>query len=321
MEYYAQDELFNRHDLDNLKLKDTAVALGVFDAMHLGHLEIVDTVVRYARENGFRSAVYMFRNIPKSVITNTDIKNVNLFKKRLRILYDRGVDIVIAERFTTDYMKIPYTEFVDKYLVEKFGAKFVCAGFNFHYGFRGKGNTENLRELCAERGIKVHIAECKSLDCPVSSTLIRQLIASGEMEEAAVYLGRYFSVTRRVERGAGLGHRIGFPTANIELPDFHVVPKFGVYITRAKLNGKWHRAVTNVGGKPTVGSDKPSIETYIFGHKGDLYGKEIEIEFRHYLRPIIKFESIDGLKAQRERDKRAATEYFDAEEKKTAGSL
>ena len=86
MEYYAQDELFNRHDLDNLKLSNTAVALGVFDAMHLGHLEIVDTVVRYARENGLKSVVYMFRNIPKSVITNTDIKNVNLFKKRLRIL-------------------------------------------------------------------------------------------------------------------------------------------------------------------------------------------------------------------------------------------
>ncbi len=314
MEYYAQDEWFNRHDLDNLKLKNTAVALGVFDAMHLGHLEIVDTVVKYARENNLKSAVYMFRNIPKSVITNTDIKNVNLFKKRLRILYDRGVDIVIAERFTQEYMKIPYTEFVEKYLVEKFDAKFVCAGFNYHYGFRGKGNTENLKELCGKHGIKVRIAECKSLDCPVSSTLIRQLIASGEMEEAAVYLGRYFSVTRRVEHGAGLGHRIGFPTANIRLPDFHVVPKFGVYITRAKVGGKWHRAITNVGGKPTVGTDEPSIETYLFDHDGDLYGKEIEIEFRKFLRPIVKFSGVKELEAQLERDKKAALEYFEKEE-------
>ena len=104
MEYYAQDELFNKHDLDNLQLKNTAVALGVFDAMHLGHLEIIDDVVKYAKENGLKSVVYMFRNIPKSVITNTDIKNVNLFKKRLHILYERGVDIVVAERFTSEYI-------------------------------------------------------------------------------------------------------------------------------------------------------------------------------------------------------------------------
>lgn len=311
MEYYAQDEWFNRHDLDNLKLTGTAVALGVFDAMHLGHLEIVDTVVRYARENGLKSVVYMFRNIPKSVITNTDIKNVNLFKKRLRILYDRGVNIVAAERFTTEYMKIPYTEFVDKYLVEKFGAKFVCAGFNYHYGFRGMGNTENLKKLCGERGIKVHIAECKSLECPVSSTLIRQLIASGEMEETAKYLGRYFSVTRRVEHGERIGRKIGFPTANIQLPDFHVVPKFGVYITRAKADGKWYSAITNVGGKPTVGSRKPCIETHLLNYHGDLYGKEIEIEFRRFLRPIEKFETLEELEAQLERDKQAANDYFE----------
>ena len=313
MEYYAQDEWFNRHDLDNLRLENTAVALGVFDAMHLGHMEIVDTVVNYARENNLKSVVYMFRNIPKSVVTNTDIKNVNLFKKRLRILYDRGVDIVVAERFTTDYMRIPYTEFVEKYLVEKFDARFVCAGFNYHYGYRGMGNTENLKELCAEHNIKVKICNCKSLECPVSSTLIRQLIASGEMEEAAKYLGRYFSVTRRVERGAGLGHRIGFPTANIQLPDFHVVPKFGVYISRAKVNGEWHRAITNVGGKPTVGSDKPCIETYIFDCDENLYGKEIEIEFRRFLRPIQKFESIKELESQLEQDKQSATEYFESD--------
>lgn len=311
MEYYAQDELFNRHDLDNLRLKNTAVALGVFDAMHLGHLEIIDSVVKYAGENGLKSAVYMFRNIPKSVLTNTDIKNVNLFKKRLHILYERGVDIVIAERFTTEYMKIEYTDFVKKYLVEKFDAKYVCAGFNYHFGYKGLGNTEKLRELCAEYGIKVHIAECKSLDKPVSSTLLRQLIASGEMEEAAKYLGRYFSVTRKIEHGERVGHKIGFPTANIQLPDFHVVPEFGVYITRAKVDGKWYSAITNVGGKPTVGTEKQCIETHILDFDGDIYGKEIEIEFRRYLRPIKKFDNLEELTAQLENDKQAARDYFE----------
>lgn len=310
MQYYAQDELFNRRDLDNLRLKDTAVALGVFDAMHLGHLEIIDNVVKYARENGLNSAVYMFRNIPKGVITHTDIKNVNLFKKRLHILMEHGVDIVIAERFTEEYMKMPYTDFVKNYLVEKFDAKYVCAGFNYHFGYRGEGDTEKLKSLCAEFGIKVCIAECKSLDKPVSSTLLRNLIASGEMEEASKYLGRKFSVTRKVEHGRKLGHTIGFPTANIQLPDFHVVPAFGVYISRAKIDGKWYPAITNVGGKPTVGSDKPCIETHMLGFNGDAYGKEIEIEFHHYLRPIEKFDSIDELKNQLASDKAAAAEYF-----------
>lgn len=310
MQYYAQDELFGRHDLDNLRLKNTAVALGVFDAMHLGHLEIIDNVVKYAHENGLKSAVYMFRNIPKGVLTHTDIKNVNLFKKRLHILKERGVDIAIAERFTEEYMKMPYTDFVKNYLVEKFDAKYVCAGFNYHFGYKGEGDTQKLTELCGQYGIKVHIAECKSLDKPVSSTLLRNLIASGEMEETAKYLGRTFSVTRKIEHGENLGHTIGFPTANIQLPDFHVVPKFGVYISRAKVDGNWYPSITNVGGKPTVGTNKPCIETYMIGFDGDAYGKEIEIEFHHYLRPIEKFDSIDGLKAQLEKDKAASSEYF-----------
>lgn len=310
MEYYAQDELFNRHDLDNLKLNNTAVALGVFDAMHLGHLEIIDNVVRYARENGLKSVVYMFRNIPKGVLTHTDIKNVNLFKKRLHILMEHGVDIAVAERFTEDYMKMPYTEFVKGYLVDKFDAKYVCAGFNYHFGYKGEGDTEKLKSLCAEYGIKVNIAECKSLAEPVSSTLLRNLIASGEMEETAKYLGRTFSVTRRIEHGERLGHTIGFPTANIQLPDFHVVPAFGVYISRSKIDGKWYPSITNVGGKPTVDTDKQSIETHILDFDGDIYGKEIEIEFHHYLRPIEKFSSISELKEQLEKDKSAAAEYF-----------
>ena len=310
MEYYAQDELFNKHDLDNLRLKNTAVALGVFDAMHLGHLEIIDDVVKYAKENGLKSVVYMFRNIPKSVITNTDIKNVNLFKKRLHILYERGVDIVVAERFTSEYMKMEYADFIKTYLVEKFDAKYVCAGFNYHFGYKGLGNTESLKELCGKYGIKVHIAECKALEKPVSSTLLRKLIASGEMEEAAKYLGRQFSVTRKVEHGENIGHKLGFPTANIQLPDFHVVPKFGVYITKAKVGGKWYKAITNVGGKPTVGTNKPCIETYMLDFENDIYGEEIEIEFYHYLRPISKFENIGALKKQLAQDKESARVYF-----------
>lgn len=311
MEYYAQDELFGRHDLDNLKLKDTAVALGVFDAMHLGHLEIIDNVVRYAKEHGLKSAVYMFRNIPKSVITKTDIKNVNLFKKRLHILMEHGVDIVIAERFTEEYMTLRYDEFVKKYLVEKFDAKYVCAGFNYHFGYKGEGDTKKLTDLCQQNGIVVNIAKCKSLDKPVSSTLLRNLIATGQMEMAAKYLGRKFSVTRRVEHGESLGHTIGFPTANIQLPDFHVVPKFGVYITRSKVCSTWYPSITNVGGKPTVGGDTPCIETHIIGFNQNIYDKEIEIEFHHYLREIVRFDNIEELKHQLEIDKKSAIEYFE----------
>ena len=171
-------------------------------------------------------------------------------------------------------------------------------------------STESLKELCGKYGIKVHIAECKALEKPVSSTLLRKLIASGEMEEAAKYLGRQFSVTRKVEHGENIGHKLGFPTANIQLPDFHVVPKFGVYITKAKVGGKWYKAITNVGGKPTVGTNKPCIETYMLDFENDIYGEEIEIEFYHYLRPISKFENIEALKKQLAQDKESARVYF-----------
>ena len=310
MNYYARDPLFDRNDLENLKLKDSAVALGVFDAMHLGHQEIIKYTVKYAKEHNLNSVVYMFRNLPKGVLTGKDIKNVNLFKKRLKLIQQLGVDTVVAERFNTEYMKIGYKEFIDNILIEKLDAKFVCAGFNYHFGYKGEGNTENLTQICGEHGIVVHIAECKSLDKPVSSTLIRKLIADGEMEEAAKYLGRYFSVTRRVEKGDRLGHQLGFPTANINLPDFHVVPKFGVYISRARVGDKWYPSITNVGGKPTVSEKEPCIETHLLNFSGDLYGKEIEIEFHKYLRGISRFESVDALKARLEKDKKLAADYF-----------
>ena len=278
MNYYARDPLFDRNDLENLKLKDSAVALGVFDAMHLGHQEIIKYTVKYAKEHNLNSVVYMFRNLPKGVLTGKDIKNVNLFKKRLKLIQQLGVDTVVAERFNTEYMKIGYREFIDKILIEKLDAKFVCAGFNYHFGYKGEGNTENLTQICGERGIAVHIAECKSLDKPVSSTLIRKLIADGEMEEAAKYLGRYF---------------------------------FGVYISRARVGDKWYPSITNVGGKPTVSEKAPCIETHLLNFSGDLYGKEIEIEFHKYLREISRFESVDALKARLEKDKKLAAEYFE----------
>ena len=113
-----------------------------------------------------------------------------------------------------------------------------------------------------------------------------------------------------IEHGENIGHKLGFPTANIQLPDFHVVPKFGVYITKAKVGGKWYKAITNVGGKPTVGTNKPCIETYMLDFENDIYGEEIEIEFYHYLRPISKFENIEALKKQLAQDKESARVYF-----------
>lgn len=310
MRVYQQDEHYQKRELDQLRLSNTAVALGVFDAMHLGHQAIIRNMVSYARAHGLTPMVYLFRNLPRNVIAGEQIKNVNLFTKRLELLEECGVEVVAVERFTPEYQKMTYEEFIDSYLVEKFGAKYVCAGYNYHFGYGGEGNAEKLKQACTAKGIVVQIENCMSLEHPVSSSYIRELITNGKMEETEQYLGRKFSIEREVTGGNQIGRKMGFPTANLILPGSHIVPKFGVYISEARIGRQWYMAITNVGGKPTVEEGSQCIETHILDYSGDLYGEYLEVRFCKFLRGIMKFESIDALADQLERDKQAARAYF-----------
>ena len=315
MRFYAQEDRSQSLRDGTWRLSHTAVALGGFDAMHIGHQAIVRDVVAYARAHGLTSVVYLFRNQPRSVLTGEAGPSVNTFSRRLAILEELGVDAVVAEWFTKEYQTIPAQTFVETYLREWLGAEYAAAGFNYRFGRRGEGDIETLRRLGSECGIRVHSMPCITLDgAPVSSTRIRNLIQDGAMEEAADCLGRKFSVGGRVVDGNRLGRTMGFPTANLDLPEEHILPRYGVYVSQTRADGRWFPSITNVGDKPTVTRHYPCIETHLLGYRGDLYGKEIEIRFCAYLRGIKKFSGMEELKAQLKRDKQTALRYF--EEKK-----
>lgn len=291
---------------------NTAVALGRFDAMHAGHIEIISTAVKNAKDNGLKSLVYMFINDPLELTAGKRIKSVNSLEKRIEILESLDVDIVVADSFDIEFMSISCDNFIKEYIEKRFRAKRVIAGFNYRFGVGGSGNIDILKDLCAKRGIEVcAIPEVTVGGKPVSSTIIRQKISEGRVAEAAELLGRYFSIKGEVVKGNQVGKSLlGFPTANINMPSNCAELKFGVYISRTKLDGKVYPSITNVGGKPTVSDDLPCIETHIDAQLGDLYGQYIEVEFCDYIREISKFEGLDALAAKLKEDRNKARDFF-----------
>lgn len=282
-------------ELNNvLKGKKTAVALGSFDALHKGHIYVIGKAVKYAKQNGLVSLVQLVE-IPSA-------NKVNTLGTRLEVLEAMGVEAVVTEEFTEKFKKLHYRSFVRDFLDKTYNAAAVFCGSNYRFGYMAEGNTDKLYEECQSCGIKTYVTPCVEIDGVVSSTKIREFIKEGKMEKVIEYMGRPYAVSGEVVHGRGLGKIMGFPTANINIPQNMVIPKAGVYATKVTLPDGVFAGITNVGTKPTVNINEMNIETYIKGFDGDLYGKMIKIEFLKRLRDIKKFKSIDELKSRLDED-------------------
>ena len=272
----------NSTELKNyIKNKKTAVALGSFDALHKGHIKVISGCIDYARKNGLLSMVQLVE-IPNA-------KRINSLKERLEILEGMGADVVVVEEFSPQFKGVKYDGFVREYLAGRYNAAAVFSGENYRFGYMAEGDTKKLAAECAKLGVAVFTEKCVQLEGVISSTQIRNFIENGDMERATEYMGRPFSLSGRVVHGKALGRKLGFPTANIEIPEGFVVPQRGVYAARVTIGGDRFFAVANVGTKPTVNDKTPNIEAYIFGFDGEIYGDEIKIEFCKKLRDIKKF--------------------------------
>lgn len=293
----------NSIELKNyIKEKKTAVALGSFDALHKGHIKVINSCVEYARKNQLLSVVQLVE-IPNS-------KRVNSLEKRLEILEELGADIVVIEEFSPEFKSVRYTDFVREYLAVRYNAAAVFSGENYRFGYMAEGDTQKLTTECKRFEISVFVLDCVQLEGVISSTEIRKFVEMGDIEKATEYMGRPFSMSGRVVHGKALGRKLGFPTANIEIPNGFVVPQSGVYAARVVVDGKRYFSVVNIGTKPTVDDKKPNIEAYMFDFNDEIYGDEIEIEFYKKLRDIKKFENVKELSRQIELDKSLAEEYF-----------
>ena len=278
------------------------IALGFFDGVHLGHAALLRRVAERARELGAVPAAGTFDTPPENVIVGREqVPLINSPGDReglMKRLY--GIREVVTAHFDEAMMRMDWRDFVTGYLVKEHGAVHLVAGHDFRFGYKGEGTPRRLRDLCAGLGVGCDIIPRVELDgVTVSSTYIRSLIAQGEVEEAARFLGHPHVLSGPVIHGRGLGHQMGTPTANLALPEGVLSPAFGVYACRAVLpDGTVRPAVTNVGVRPTVSdAHTVSVEPWILDFGGDLYGRTIRLEFHRQLRPERKFASVEELRA------------------------
>ena len=276
--------------------KKCVYALGFFDGVHLGHGSLLRACRELADELGTDAGAVTFSAHPEALIRGAAPGLINTLQDRDILLREQyHMDTVVTLPFDEKMMRLSWQDFFRQLLEDHRAVGLVC-GEDFRFGHRGQGNAEKLLAACREAGIPcIVLPQLKLGGIAVSSTHIRTLIEMGFMEHAIHFLGHPHILTGPVVPGHQLGRRLGFPTANLMLPEGLAIPKFGVYACRCLVNGCRYAAVTNVGTRPTVAGMGITVETWILDYQGDLYGREIRLEFLKFIRPEIKFASLEEL--------------------------
>ncbi len=285
----------------NMPNGPTAVALGFFDGVHLGHRQVLSAAV-HAKADGLIPCAFTF-SVQRGMPHSKEGQGLILSEERkMTLLNELGMEYMICPDFS-EIREYSAEDFVVQVLAGQLRAKRICCGNDFRFGRGATGSLTLLSLLCPQLEIELQIIPPVTVGgITVSSTRIREFIMHGNMEQAAILLGRPYCCDFPVAHGRQLGRTLGFPTINQPYPQGYVIPKFGVYAARVTVEGKVYSGVTNVGVKPTVGSSGPLAETYIEGYSGDVYGQRVQVELLQFLRPEQKFENVQQLRQQIARD-------------------
>ena len=300
-----------------MKVENTVIALGFFDGVHRGHGALLRKAAERAGELNAAPAVFTFDRSPKEFVTGKPVLLINSNDDRrdiIRRVY--GIQRVIFAPFDREMMTMPWQDFITELLVKQYGAVHLVAGHDYRFGHKNEGTVERLREKCRELGLGCDIIPKVELEgITVSSTYIRTLLEQGDVERAALFLGHPHCLSQTVRHGQRLGRTIGIPTVNLAVPAHVLTPERGVYITRAFLpDGRSCPGVTNVGTRPTVTEgDTVSVETYLLGFDGDLYGQTVRLDFYKRLRGEVKFPSLEALRQEILRNVAETEAYFAGE--------
>ena len=300
-----------------MKVEKTVIALGFFDGVHRGHGALLRKAAERAGELNAAPAVFTFDRSPKEFVTGKPVLLINSNDDRrdiIRRVY--GIQRVIFAPFDRKMMTMPWQDFITELLVKQYGAVHLVAGHDYRFGHKNEGTVERLREKCRELGLGCDIIPKVELEgITVSSTYIRTLLEQGDVERAALFLGHPHCLSQTVRHGQRLGRTIGIPTVNLAVPAHVLTPERGVYITRVFLpDGRSCPGVTNVGTRPTVtDGDTVSVETYLLGFDGDLYGQTVRLEFHKRLRGEVKFPSLEALRQEILRNVAETEAYFAGE--------
>ncbi|MGB0478019.1 MAG: bifunctional riboflavin kinase/FAD synthetase [Parvibaculales bacterium] len=298
--------------------RHAVLAIGNFDGVHLGHQQVIADARALAEAKDAPLGVMLFDPHPQQFFApNAPPFRLTRLVTRAALLADLGVDFTLALPFDAAMAACEAEDFITDILVGKLNVSAVCVGYDFCFGKGRKGNFAMLRDVGGEMGFETFATEAvlqPDSTSPFSSSAIRNFLRDGEPEKAAALMGHAFAIESDVQQGDRRGHTIGFATANMPLDDY-VLPKFGVYAVRAEVLdgafvGQALRGVANLGLRPTVGTDKPRLESHFFDFDGDLYDANLRVSLLHFIRPEEKFDGLDALKTQIAKDSDKAREML-----------
>ena len=286
------------------------IALGFFDGVHLGHQALLKACVAMAKPGKMSPCAITFDGHPQSLFAESIPPMINTVADREALLQAYGMELVRILPVTKEVMSTDWRDFLER-LIGDGAAGFVC-GSDFRFGTGGSGTAEKLTLYCKEKALPCTVVPEQTLGgIRISSTHIRRLLEQGAMEEAARFMGHPHRLSGQVTTGRQLGRTLGIPTANILIPQGVVVPRHGVYACMAEADGQKFAAVTNIGSRPTVGGHRITVEAWLLDFQGDLYGKNLTLDFYKFLRPERKFDSLEELKAEIRENACQTREFFE----------
>lgn len=287
----------------------SAVAIGKFDGVHLGHRKLIGKIIEQKKEN--RLATIFTFDTSAAAFFGGDEKELTTIAEKRRIFEEMGVDVLIEFPLNRETAATEPEDFVQKYLVAQMKTEYVCAGDDLSFGKNGSGNYELLARYADRYGYRTELIDKVKIDGEaVSSTRVREAVRMGSMEVAARMLGAPYSVSGRVKHGRKFGRTIGMPTANLIPDQDKLLPPNGVYYSCVIIDGQMCRGISNIGCKPTVDDGQTvGVETYLYDFEGDLYDKDITVCLLAFRRPEMKFDSIELLKRQMQEDIDAGRNY------------
>ncbi len=305
--------------------RPTAIALGNFDGVHVGHRHVIAPILPIAlrdRYANLTSTVVSFTPHPQEFFSNRTRSLLAPFDEKVALLESLGVEQLVLLPFDADLAKLTAAEFIQKILIDSLQVELISVGFDFHFGQKRQGNVTDLQTIWGDRLTVIPeqtmvLSGAEQPPVRISSSNIRTALAQGEIDLANSLLGRPYNLVGRVVQGKQLGRTIGFPTANLELPTQKCLPRDGVYAVQAIINNPEANnpeannpesisGVMNIGMRPTVNGDTRSVEVHLFDWQGDLYDQELSVNLIKFIRPEKKFDSLDALKAQIKSDCQAA---------------
>lgn len=303
-------------ELNNLKIHNPILTIGVFDGVHLGHLRVLDRLKEIAKEKGGESVVFTLWPHPR-IVLDKDVDSLRLLtniEEKKELLSKTGIDHLIVCPFTKEFSQKEACDFIEEYLVKKIKVQHLVVGYNHQFGKDRKAGFEFLKKCAQKYGFSIEKLDVRLVDNDkVSSTKIREYLTSGYLDIANRYLGYKYFISGNVIEGNQIGRKIGFPTANIKIPEpYKQVPKDGVYAVQVKLNGDSYFGMLNIGSRPTVEPTlrTKNIEVHILNFDQKIYNQTITLLFHKRIRDEKKFSGLEELTQQLEKDKKVVKQFF-----------